>query len=67
MTKLFGWLKKAKSHGHIARMYSRVNGHNFGRVFEAYQEILMGCNAMDYDDMLSMVSVCTVACMKNEM
>ena len=54
VTLAFKWLKGVKSHGHVASMYA--GSHPWGRMFQEYQDILRSCNAIEYDDMLSMVS-----------
>ncbi|KAK9791159.1 hypothetical protein WJX73_008255 [Symbiochloris irregularis] len=48
-----GHLSLCKGHGHVASMYD-APGDEFGAVWRAYQDILHSCNAVDYDDLLSL-------------
>lgn len=48
-------IKQVKQHGRVAVQYAAA-GHEFGAVFQAYQDILAACNAVDYDDLQSFVS-----------
>ena len=65
VNRQYQWLKKAKSKGHVPEMYEQptefrphafyAGQRGFGPMFAAYQSILLACNAVDYDDMLSLV------------
>ena len=49
---IFSWLKEVKSHSHAPEMYAHDPR---GIVFKKYQEILLSCNAVDFDDIIIMV------------
>ncbi|KAK9791146.1 hypothetical protein WJX73_001259 [Symbiochloris irregularis] len=53
VTDMKRWISMCKSHGHVVSMYEGP-GRAFGMIWRAYQDILLSCNAVDFDDLLAM-------------
>ena len=54
LAKAFNWLRTVKSMSHTAEMYA--HDAKYGQVFRFYQDTLRTCNAVDFDDILVLVT-----------